>query len=499
MNPLSDAASESPAVSSEPSRRGDVAGVWSRLRVVVDATLTVGRARIRRMVGELRAASTRIGVESARLGQCITTTVGLANEQRELATDADTSSVAVARAVTDAREHVDTVCHATADNLDAIRGAHHDLSGASQSSRAANEQLGNVAQSMLSLHARTAKIGDVVKLIEGVSAQTKLLAINASIEAARAGRAGRGFAVVAAEVKLLAQRVQDANQSIARLATETLTDIGTLSDEIGRVHGSSSECATVIDRSAARFAEVVDALEATDRSMALVRRAFDDIHGANAALSGQIRDMRESSAAVAEAMGTAQASSVALRGETENLHGLGSTLPLRGSRHDVLLAEVERFRDRVQRYLAAVARSGVDIFDQQYRPIAGTSPQKYATSYDERVEAGLQQLFDEMLESRDGLIFAVAYDSNCYMPAHHRRFSAPPTGDPEIDRARSRHKRIFADDTGLQSATSRRHHLLQTYVRDTGEVTCVFSMPIAIDGRHWGCARVAFEPGLLLT
>ncbi|TDV15585.1 methyl-accepting chemotaxis protein [Paraburkholderia caballeronis] len=451
------------------------------------------------MIEELRAASTRIGVEAARLGQCIARTVELAHEQRELATGADAGSVAVARVVDDARTHVDTVCRATADNLAAIRDAHRDLTGVSQLNRAANERLGDVAQDIGTLHARTAKIGDVVKLIESVSAQTKLLAINASIEAARAGPAGRGFSVVAAEVKLLAQRVQDANRSIADLATQTLTGIGALREQIERVHGGSSECTAVIDRSVLRFAEVVNDLEATDRNMALVGRAFEDIHHANVELTGQIHEMRVRSVAVADAMATAQSSSRVLRDETENLHGLGSTLPLRGSRHDVLLADVERFRDRVQAYLEQAARRGANLFDQQYRPIPGTSPQKYTTSYDDRVEGGLQALFDEMLDTRDGLIFAVAYDANCYMPAHHRRFSAPPTGDPRIDRVHSRHKRIFADDTGQRSATSRRHHLLQTYVRDTGEVTCVFSMPIAVEGRHWGCVRVAFEPALLLS
>ena len=197
-------------------------------------------------------------------------------------------------------------------------------------------------------------------------------------------------------------------------------------------------------------------------------------------------------------MTEAAASGNVLRDQTENLHALGSTSTIPGSAYDTLLQDVGAFRDRVQHYLSHVAQGGVNIFDQNYREVPGTNPQKYATSYDEAVEDGLQKLFDAMLDRHPELIFAVAYDSNCYMAAHHKRFSAPMTGDPAVDLPHSRHKRIFADDTGKRSATFQGHHLLQTYLRDTGEVACVFSMPIRVGDRHWGCVRVAFPPSLLL-
>ncbi|WP_206956061.1 methyl-accepting chemotaxis protein [Trinickia acidisoli] len=470
----------------------------AKLRTAIGAWMWSEKGLGTAMIEDLRSASTRIGVESARLGRCIVATAELAQEQFELATGADSQAMEVTRVVDEARAYVDTVCHATAANLQAIRNAHGDLAGVSVTNRAANERLGQVADDISGLHRNTTKIHDVVQLIEGVSAQTKLLAINASIEAARAGPAGRGFAVVAAEVKALAQRVQDANQSIAAIAGLISSDIKRLREEIERVHSDSNECSRVIDHSVDRFADVVAQLEATDRNMAHVGRAFEDVHRANASLSVQSREMHERSITVADAMSSAKASSVVLRDETENLHGIGSTVRLPGSVHDALLADSESFRDRVQRYLCKAAASGIDIFDRNYREVPGTSPQKYTTSYDEAVEAELQQLFDAMLETREGLIFAVAYDCNCYMPAHHRRFSAPMTGDPHIDLAHSRHKRIFADDTGKRAAMSRSHHLLQTYVRDTGDVTCVLSLPIHVEGQHWGCVRVAFAPDLLL-
>lgn len=87
--------------------------------------------------------------------------------------------------------------------------------------RRSNEAVQAVAQTMEGIADSSRRIGDIIRLIEGVAFQTNILALNAAVEAARAGEAGRGFAVVASEVRSLAQRAAEAAKEIKQLIVES--------------------------------------------------------------------------------------------------------------------------------------------------------------------------------------------------------------------------------------------------------------------------------------
>jgi methyl-accepting chemotaxis protein len=160
----------------------------------------------------------------------------------------------------------------------------------------------------------------------------------------------------------------------------------------------------------------------------------------------------------------------------------------------------QRFRDKVQAFMQSQADAGVDIFDRNYQRVPNTDPPKYRTSYDSKVEVGLRQIGDEVLQQMPKLRFAFFMDENGYAPAHNSIFSKTLTGDRAVDLLASRDKRIFDDETSQRLSKNTEHDVLvQSYVRDTGELLTDISMPVYVRGRHWGAVRIAFDPQSVLT
>ena len=133
------------------------------------------------------------------------------------------------------------------------------------------------------------------------------------------------------------------------------------------------------------------------------------------------------------------------------------------------------------------------LFDTFYIPIPNTDPQKYHTQYDRYTDVTIQAILDEYLKKDSRIKFVVAVDRNGYLPTHNSKYSMPLTGNGDYDTKNNRTKRMFNDRTGLAAARNTKPFLLQSYSRDTGEIMMDLSVPIHIDGRHWGSIRIGYQ------
>jgi len=114
------------------------------------------------------------------------------------------------------------------------------------------------------LETASAKIGEIINLISDIAEQTNLLALNATIEAARAGEAGKGFAVVASEVKNLANQTARATEEISRQVDSVRDAVGGSVDAVNRIAGSIDE----IDEVTASVAAAVEEQSAATNEIA---------------------------------------------------------------------------------------------------------------------------------------------------------------------------------------------------------------------------------------
>jgi methyl-accepting chemotaxis protein len=245
------------------ARRDEIGSMAATVQVFKESMIETGRMRAEQAETEKRTAALRradmhkLADEfQAAVGQIVGTVSSASTELEAAATTLTTTaestqelSGAVAAASEQASANVQAVASATEELSSSVSEIGRQVQESSKIASQAVKQAQQTDARINELSQVAGRIGDVVKLITAIAEQTNLLALNATIEAARAGEAGRGFAVVASEVKALATQTSRATEEIgtqiAGMQAATQDSVAAIK-EIGGTIGRISEIAGAI-------------------------------------------------------------------------------------------------------------------------------------------------------------------------------------------------------------------------------------------------------------
>ena len=273
--------------------------------------IRVQNERIAQVVQAASVVSGRLASAAARLSEQIDATSRMAQEQDA----ASARSAGAMRAVAEEAGRVSASAGDTARTAESTRQEADEgvriVEGVTGGINRAAQETSVLAENMRELGQKAESISQVITLIEEVADQTNLLALNAAIEAARAGEAGRGFAVVADEVRKLAEKTMQATGQVTRAVEEiqrsvsgngkTTEQMVNVMSESSRRAGQSGEALERIRQMAARTAEGMRAIaSAADGQCETSREVSETVDRINALSDETARNMSASAEAVAE-------------------------------------------------------------------------------------------------------------------------------------------------------------------------------------------------------
>jgi methyl-accepting chemotaxis protein len=414
--------------------------------------------------------------------------------------DMSATNADLAAAMDSARQSADTTRATLSESAGSVSAT---ISGTIEKIELLGAGAISLKTSIQSVAATIKRVEEASAAIQSIAQETQLLALNASVEAARAGAAGRGFAIIAETVKRLADQIRPLSIDNQRNLKELMQTLASVLGE-AETNAQTAQAAIAQSNKARETGAILQTLVATADRLAgdidMMARSVEKNSACYASLrnemKGLVTSVKNGDAKLAQAK--ARVDSILGISEDFILFIAESGIETPDTPIiDLCRATAQRIGRLFEQALGRGETSMADLFDENYRPVAGTNPQQHMTRFVPLTDRLLPDLQEPILTLDPRIAFCAALDRNGYLPTHNLVYSKPQGDDPVWNSANCRNRRIFNDRTGLSAGRSTRSFLLQTYRRDMGGGNFVLmkdaSAPITVKGRHWGGFRIGFR------